>query len=132
MFVDLIFIQLIMQKLSPPEEQAMKVIWQLGETHIRAILDELTEDQVPYTTLASTIKNLEKKNFVSSRKIGNVSLYKPLIPESEYKKVNLNQMVKDYFDNSYKDVVNFFVEQQALSPKELKEIISLIEKGKKP
>ena len=121
-----------MQKLSPPEEQAMKVIWQLGETHIRAILDELTEDQVPYTTLASTIKNLEKKKFVSSRKIGNVSLYKPLIPESEYKKVNLNQMVKDYFDNSYKDMVNFFVEQQALSPKELKEIISLIKKGKKP
>ena len=39
--------------------------------------------------------------------------------------------VKDYFDNSYKDMVNFFVEQERLSPSELKEIIALIEKSKK-
>jgi len=120
-----------MQKLSPQEEQAMKIIWQLGETHIRAILDELDEAQTPYTTLASTIKNLEKKQFVSSRKIGNVSVYKPLITEAEYKKTFMHHFVKDYFDNSYKQMVNFFVEQQTLSPKELKEIITLIEKGKK-
>lgn len=120
-----------MHKLSPQEEQAMKIIWQLGETHIRAILDELDEAQTPYTTLASTIKNLEKKQFVSSRKIGNVSVYKPLISEAEYKKAFMHDFVQDYFDNSYKQMVNFFVEQQTLSPKELKEIISLIEKGKK-
>ena len=120
-----------MQKLSPQEEQAMKIIWQMGETHIRAILDELDEAQTPYTTLASTIKNLEKKQYVSSRKIGNVSLYKPLITEAEYKAAFMQGFVQDYFDNSYKQMVNFFVEQQTLSPKELKEIISLIEKGKK-
>jgi hypothetical protein len=38
--------------------------------------------------------------------------------------------VKNYFDNSYKDLVNFFVEQKNLSPKELQEIIAMIE-GKK-
>ena len=119
-----------MQKLSPQEEQAMKIIWQLGETHIRAILDELDESQTPYTTLASTIKNLEKKQYVSSRKIGNVSVYKPLISEAQYKATFMQGFVQDYFDNSYKQMVNFFVEQQTLSPKELKEIISLIEKGK--
>ena len=73
MFVDLNFIQLLMQKLSPPEEQAMKVIWQLGETHIRAILDELTEDQVPYTTLASTIKN--RAETVTARYKGRFAEY---------------------------------------------------------
>ncbi|RYF81251.1 MAG: BlaI/MecI/CopY family transcriptional regulator, partial [Chitinophagaceae bacterium] len=33
--------------------------------------------------------------------------------------------------NSYKDLVNFFVEQKKLSPKELKDIIDMIEKGNK-
>lgn len=120
-----------MQKLTNQEEQAMKVIWQIGETHIRAILEILGEEEMPYTTLASTIKNLEKKEYLSSRKIGNVILYKPIITEKDYKKVFMSGFVKDYFDNSYKQMVNFFVENQKLSPKELKEIILIIEKGKK-
>ncbi len=120
-----------MQKLTEQEEQAMKVIWQLGETHIRAILEIMGEEDIPYTTLASTIKNLEKKDYLISRKIGNVSLYKPIITEKDYKKTFMSGFVKDYFDNSYKQMVNFFVENQKLSPRELKEIISIIEKGKK-
>lgn len=120
-----------MQKLSYQEEQAMKVIWQLGETHIRAILEEIGEAEMPYTTLASTIKNLEKKGYLTSKKIGNVAVYKPWISEKEYKKTFMHGFVQDYFDNSYKQMVNFFVENQKLSPKELKEIISIIEKGNK-
>ncbi len=120
-----------MQKLSPQEEEAMKIVWQLGETNIRAILDELTKEGVPYTTLASTIKNLERKKYISGRKIGNVSLYKPVVSEAQYKKLFMTGFVKEYFDNSFKQMVNFFVEQEKLSSKELKEIISLIEKSRK-
>ena len=120
-----------MQKLTPQEEQAMKVIWTLGETNIRTILDELGEEEVPYTTLASTIKNLEKKQFISSRKIGNVSLYKPKVTEGQYKKTFMQGFVRDYFDNSYKEMINFFVEQETLSSRELKKIIQIIEKGKR-
>jgi predicted transcriptional regulator len=41
----------------------------------------------------------------------------------------MNGFVKDYFDNSYKELVNFFVEEKKLSAKELKEIIALIERS---
>jgi BlaI family transcriptional regulator, penicillinase repressor len=89
------------------------------------------EDDIPYTTVASTIKNLEKKGYISSRFVGNAYLYKPAVSEEEYKKGFMNDVVKNYFDNSYKSLVNFFVEQKKLSPKELKEIIALIEGKKK-
>jgi predicted transcriptional regulator len=39
--------------------------------------------------------------------------------------------VQNYFNNSYKDMVNFFVTQKKLKPKELKEIIALIEEKNK-
>ena len=39
----------------------------------------------------------------------------------------MNSVVKDYFENSYKELVNFFVEQKKLSAQELKDIITLIE-----
>jgi len=120
-----------MEKLSRQEEQAMQAIWKTGEGNIKLFLEHLPSDAMPYTTLASTVKNLEKKGFLSSRLIGNAYLYKPVISEDEYKKKFMNGFVKEYFADSYKELVNFFIEEKKLSPKELKEIIDLIEKPSK-
>lgn len=118
-----------MEKLSLPEEQAMLVIWQVGEGNVKAFL-ELMTDPPPYTTLASTVKNLEKKGFLRSLLIGNTYVYRAAITEEEYKKRFMTDFIKGYFDNSYKAMVNFFVEQDQLSKEELKEILDMIE-GKK-
>ena len=116
-----------MEKLTAQEEQAMQVIWKTGEGNVKLFLDNMEPPKPPYTTLASTIKNLEKKGLLQSRLVGNMYLYKPVQSESAYKQHFMSGVVKNYFDNSYKEMVNFFVEQKKLSPKELKEIIELIE-----
>lgn len=118
-----------MEKLTTQEEEAMQAIWKVGEGNVKLFLEHMEAPKPPYTTLASTIKNLEKKGFLSSRLIGNSYLYKPLITEDEYKKKFMNGFVKDYFADSYKELVNFFVEEKKLSAKELKDIINLIEKS---
>jgi predicted transcriptional regulator len=120
-----------MEKLTIQEEQALQAIWKTGEGNVKSFLDAMESPRPPYTTLASTIKNLEKKGLLQSRQVGNMYLYKPAVTEEEYKKSFMSGVVKDYFDNSYKELVNFFVEQKKLSPKELKEIIDMIENGKK-
>jgi len=128
--VDLRKLRNYMEKLTTQEEEAMQAIWKVGEGNVKLFLEHMEEGQKPpYTTLASTIKNLEKKGFLSSRLIGNSYLYKALITEDEYKKKFMNGFVKDYFADSYKELVNFFVEEKKLSAKELKEIIRLIEKS---
>ena len=119
-----------MEKLTPQEEEAMMAVWKTGEGNVKLFLENINDPKPPYTTLASTIKNLEKKGYLSSRLVGNAYLYKPVVGEQEYKKLFLKGVVKNYFDNSYKEMVNFFVQQKNLSQKELKEIIELIE-GKK-
>ncbi|HVS97056.1 MAG TPA: BlaI/MecI/CopY family transcriptional regulator [Puia sp.] len=119
-----------MEKLSRQEEEAMQAVWKTGEGNVKLFLDNMPSPGTPYTTLASTIKNLEKKGFLSSRLIGNAYLYKAIISEDEYKKRFMNGFVKEYFADSYKALVNFFVEEKKLSARELKEIIGLIE-GKK-
>lgn len=117
-----------MEKLTHTEEETMQAVWRNGEGNVKAFMEHLDE-AIPYTTVASTIKNLEKKGYLTSRLVGNTYLYKPLVSEDEYKKKFMGSVVKDYFDNSYKELVNFFVEQKKLSAKELKEIITMIEKG---
>lgn len=117
-----------MEKLTHTEEETMQAVWRNGEGNVKAFMEHLDE-AIPYTTVASTIKNLEKKGYLTSRLVGNTYLYTPLVSEEEYKKKFMGSVVKDYFDNSYKELVNFFVEQKKLSAKELKEIITMIEKG---
>jgi BlaI family transcriptional regulator, penicillinase repressor len=119
-----------MEKLTHVEEEVMQAVWRTGEANVKAFMENLDEP-APYTTVASIVKNLEKKKYISSRLMGNAYLYKPAVSEDAYKNKFMGNVVKEYFDNSYKEMVNFFVEQKKLSAKELKEIISIIEKGNK-
>jgi len=121
-----------MEKLTPNEEEAMQVIWNRGHGIIKDFLIMLPEPKPPYTTLASIVKNLEKKKFISGQKVGNTYSYIPLIKEEDYKKKFMGEFVSDYFSNSYKELVTFFTRQKKISTDELKEIIDMIEKGKKP
>lgn len=120
-----------MEKLTQQEEEAMQVIWETGGGFIKDFLESMPEPKPPYTTLASTVKNLEKKSFVKSEKLGNSYRYLPLLKEEDYKKRFMKGFVGDYFKNSYKELVAFFAKDQKISAEELKEIIDMIE-NKKP
>ena len=119
-----------MEKLTQQEEDAMLVIWETGGGFIKDFLEELQEPKPPYTTLASTVKNLEKKGFVQGEKLGNTYRYTPVIKQEDYKKRFMKSFVGDYFKNSYKELVAFFAQDKKISAEELQEIISMIENKK--
>ncbi|MFZ4862039.1 BlaI/MecI/CopY family transcriptional regulator [Sphingobacterium sp. Mn56C] len=119
-----------MEKLTLQEEEAMQSVWQLQGGFIKDILDNLKGEQVPYTTLASTIKNLERKGFVAAVKVANANRYIPRVTEEEYKAKFMNSFVGDYFKNSYKEMVSFFVKEEKLSEAELEEIMNMIKHNK--
>jgi len=120
-----------MEKLSLQEEELMQVIWQYGEGSVKTFLQEFPDPKPPYTTIASTIKNLEKKGFVESRLLGNTYIYSSVVSEEDYKQTFMQGFIQNYFNNSYKEMVNFFVQQKKLKSKDLQDIISMIENNKK-
>lgn len=120
-----------MKKLTLQEEEAMLAIWQLNGGLIREILDNMeVEGRMPYTTLASTIRNLEKKGYVKAVKYANAKRYEPVISLEEYRAKFMSGFVGDYFRNSYKEMVSFFVKEQKLSGDELEEILKMIKENK--
>jgi predicted transcriptional regulator len=120
-----------MERLTQPEEEAMQAFWQLpGGGFVKEALERLPEPRPPYTTLASTVRNLERKGYLRGEKLGNSYRYTPLIAATEYRKRFLGAFVGDYFRNSYKELVSFFAKEQKISADELKDIIDMIEKGK--
>lgn len=102
-----------MEKLTIQEEQAMLKIWKLEECAVKNILD-LYEDPKPnYTTLAAVVKNLEDKGYVYAKRFGNVKVYYPKIAQLEYKKEFMNDVVNDYFENSYKKILRFLSKKRS-------------------
>lgn len=119
-----------MEKLSIQEEEAMIYIWETETCFVKDIVNRYAEPKPPYTTIASVMKNLERKQYVKARRCGNTYEYTPVIEEQDYKRTFMSGVVRDYFENSYKEMVSFFVREQKISANELKDIINMIEKGK--
>lgn len=116
-----------MEKLTIQEEEVMLHIWSMNGGVVKDIVNKYPEPLPPYTTIASVVKNLERKGYVSARKVGNTYLYCPIIDEETYKRHFMNGVVRNYFENSYKQMVSFFAQEEKISAKDLKEILRLIE-----
>jgi len=116
-----------MEKLTNQEEEMMLIIFQQGKGFIKDFILKMDEPTPPYTTVASIVKNLERKGYLKSKRYGNTYEYSPVLEESEYKSKFMSGVVQNYFENSYKEMVSFFVEKQKISAEELQEIIKLIE-----
>ncbi|MDR0371935.1 MAG: BlaI/MecI/CopY family transcriptional regulator [Prevotellaceae bacterium] len=117
-----------METLTYQEEELMLLIWQHQKGFIKDFVQLMDEPRPPYTTVASIMKNLERKGYVSSKRYGNTYEYTAIIDGNEYKTTFMSNVVRNYFENSYKKMVSFFVEKEKISSEELAEIIKLIEK----
>ena len=118
-----------MEKLTIQEEEAMQYIWQLGSCTIKEILALMPHPQPPYTTLASVVNNLKRKKYVLQERKGNTYVYAPAVKEADYKRHFMAGFVRNYFRNSFKDLVSFFAHEDKISPEELQDIIDEIETG---
>lgn len=119
-----------MEKLTLQEEEAMIYIWELGNCFVKDIVAKYPDPKPPYTTVASIVKNLERKKYVTATRIGNTYQYIPAVRESEYKRTFMSSFVRNYFKDSYKEMVSFFANEQKISANDLKDILDMIEKGK--
>lgn len=117
-----------MERLTNQEEELLLIIFQQGKGFIKDFIQKMDEPKPPYTTVASVVKNLERKGFVKGIRYGNTYEYSPSISESEYKSKYMSNVVQNYFENSYKEMVSFFAENKKITAEELQEIIKLIEK----
>ena len=117
-----------MERLTQPEEDALRALWRTGPAFVKDVLEQLPEPRPPYTTLASTIRNLERKQYVQAEKLGNSYRYAPLITADDYQRRSLGALVREHFQNSYKELVSFFAKEEKISAADLQDILQAIEK----
>lgn len=108
----------------------MNILWTHGPLFIREMLAFYSEPKPHYNTVATLVKLLVEKGFVSYRAFGNTYRYEAKITENEYKGSAIGEIVSQYFDNSYTKVVSQFIEDEKMNLDELKQLIAQIEQGK--
>jgi len=115
-----------MKKLTRKEEEVMKILWKLEKAFVKDIVEEYDDPKPHYNTISSLVRLLQDKGIVGFTQYGNTYEYFPLMTMEEYRKTFMKQVVSDYFDNSYKSAVAFFVKEKGLSAEELEELVKLI------
>lgn len=115
------------QRLTRAEEQVMQILWDLKEGVVKDLVDNFSDPKPAYTTVATVLKVLEKKEFVTYRKIGNTYLYRPVISKVEYSTFQLSNLLINYFNGSFPKMATFFARENDLSIRELEEMIKQTE-----
>ncbi|MCD4834444.1 MAG: BlaI/MecI/CopY family transcriptional regulator [Bacteroidales bacterium] len=115
-----------MAALTKAEEKIMKILWKIEKGFINDILEQFPDPKPPYNSVSTIVRVLVKKEIVSFNKYGNTYQYYPLITKEEYRKSQMGRLIKDYYNNSLKQVVNFFSENKNLDIDEVEEVMKML------
>lgn len=117
-----------MKVLTKAEEQVMQSLWKLEKGFLRDIIEAMPAPRPHQNTVATLLKILVDKEFVSVTVLGRQHLYAPIVGKDEYSKRTMKQMVKGYFEGSFSNVVSFMVKENNISIEELESLLAQIKK----
>ncbi|MFK7811661.1 MAG: BlaI/MecI/CopY family transcriptional regulator [Maribacter sp.] len=119
-----------MKKLTEREDQIMQIVWNSEGVFIRDIVEQLPNPKPHYNSVATIVKILVKKGFLSSVKLGNTDRYSAKISMNSYRKEDMKDIKKKYFGNSLPQMMAHFAKEEKLSDTEIKELIEIIKSKK--
>lgn len=122
--------------LTRAEMDIMNILWDRGHgmtTH--EIIDCCPTPKPVYSTMATFLKILDTKGFISHHKLegkGKTFVYYPLVMRAEYTRWAMKNVKETLFGGSLKSLISFFVEDEELSGEDIRDIMTIIDNGGKP
>lgn len=117
----------INRKLSPKEEEIMACFWQHGPMFVREVREMLDEPKPHFNTISTFVRGLESKGWLAHEVVGNSHRYYPVVDSTEYRDKSLGGIVDRFFGRSYLRFVSTLVEEEKISPDDLRELLNIIQ-----
>jgi predicted transcriptional regulator len=117
-----------MKEITKAQEDLLKALWEIKEGAISDVLDSLDEPKPAYNTVATVIKVLEKKGYVSHKTYGKTHVYYAVVSKKDYAQHLLKDTFKGLFNGSLNLMVSSFVKNKDVSLRELEELKEMLEK----
>ena len=115
------------QLITDRERGLLEILWQHGPLFVREMVEHCPEPKLHFNTIATTVRVLEEKGYVGHEVVGGSHRFFAIARKKDFRDRTLANVIRDYFDNSYRNVVSALVEEEKISADELKEILAIIE-----
>ena len=115
------------QLITDRERGLLEMLWQHGPLFVREMVEHCPEPKLHFNTIATTVRVLEEKGYVGHEVVGGSHRFFAIARKKDFRDRTLANVIRDYFDNSYRNVVSALVEEEKISTEELKEILAIIE-----
>ncbi len=117
--------------LTEAELRLMEILWDKGSATVGDIVAALPKRKgLAYSTVLTTMRILDQKDYVRHEKDGRAFVYHPLVDRSQARKGALKFVMKQFFEGSPELLVMSVLDDESIDPKELRRLKRLIEKGK--
>lgn len=115
-------------QLSKSEEELMNHLWTLKKGFMKDLLESYSEPKPAVTTIATLLKRMAGKGFISYTLYGKSREYFPLIKKEDYFSKHVNGLIKNFFNDSASQFASFFTTETNLTKEELENLKALINK----
>jgi len=116
------------RELTRAEEQIMQILWELDKAFVKDIVEQMPDPKPAYNTVSTIVRILEKKGFVGYEAFGKTHRYFPMMSKKEYTRLYMKSFMKNYFSNSFKEMVSFFAKEDNMSITELEDLMKEVGK----
>lgn len=119
--------------LTRAEMEIMNILWDNESEGMTTheVIEKYPEPKPAYSTIATFLKIMTEKGFVSYKKAESGSktfYYYPLISREEYTRRFMSEVKNSFFSGSLKSLISFFAKEENVSEEDIKTILSIINK----
>ncbi|MBU5445582.1 penicillinase repressor BlaI [Paenibacillus sp. MSJ-34] len=115
-------------KITDAEWEVMEALWESSPRTANEVIESLQHimDWKP-KTIRSLLNRLVQKQAVGINKEGKVYTFYPLYQEDECRRAETHSFVKRIYGGAMKPMIVQFLQEQSLSPEEIKELRKILD-----
>jgi predicted transcriptional regulator len=117
-------------QLTKAEERVMRALWQVDDAQVRDLIEMMPTPKPHANTVNTLLRILAEKGFVGIENSGPVNRFQALVSKEDYSSRRINDVLKSYFNGSFKEMMSFFVADKELDIRELEQALEAIKKSK--
>jgi predicted transcriptional regulator len=116
------------QHLTDAELRLMDVLWDKGAATVSDVLESLPANvPLAYSTVLTTLRILETKDYVRHKKDGRAFLYRPVVRRDQARRKAVTHLLRRFFHGSAESLVLDLLEERKIDPDELRRLRRRIE-----
>jgi predicted transcriptional regulator len=114
-------------EITKAQEDILKAVWEIGNGAVTDVLEKLSDPKPAYNTVATVIKVLEKKGYLTHKTYGKTNVYHALVSRDEYGRNILKDAFTGLFNRSLNQMVSPLISSNEISLTELEELRIIVE-----